>query len=125
MENCYVKLACINVMATDVKMCRGLITKAKSLAKTLSDSMDGHADLTSVHQCTQRRLNAKVTTKMGGMAKIIENRATRIFLSFSYQKENYPVYLDSERSRERTLCEECAGASATITNQGSFSSKYL
>ena len=36
-------------MATDVKTCRGLITKAKTLAKTLTESMAGHAELTSVH----------------------------------------------------------------------------
>ena len=37
--------------SANVKTCQKLAGKAKSLAQTLSESMDGHADLMSLHQC--------------------------------------------------------------------------
>ena len=56
----------------DVKTCQKLAAKAKKLAKTLTDSMDGHADLTSVHQCMDALLatQSEFEIAFAGVAEI-------------------------------------------------------
>ena len=60
--------------STDVKACHKLAAKVKSLMKTLSESMDGHADVSSVLQCLDalRTAYCKLESACEGLEDVAE-----------------------------------------------------
>ena len=60
--------------STDVKACHKLTAKVKSLIKTLSESMDGHADVSSVLQCLNalRTAYCKLESACEGLEDVAE-----------------------------------------------------